>query len=61
MYHNKKEIAGKSVKRKVGQTDEWCAEAYLETDYSDITEEEFEKEVKKFVAFMVKNNDKLNF
>ena len=34
-------------------------EAYLETDYSDITEKDFDIEMRKFLAFMVKNDEKL--
>ena len=47
----RKEIAGKSVWKKVSKDDEWCAEGYLETDYSNVTENEFEKELKKFAMF----------
>ena len=47
----RKEIPGKAVWKKVKAEDEWCAEAYLETDYSDITEEDFEKELKKYSMF----------
>lgn len=53
---NKKEIPGKSVRKKVTKDDEWCAEEYLETDYSDITDSLFETEIKKYVAFLVKND-----
>jgi hypothetical protein len=47
----KKEIAGKSVWKKIDINNEWCAEAYLKTDYSDITEKEFENELKKYSYF----------
>ncbi len=50
MFH-KREIAGKSVWKKVEVDDEWCAEAYLETDYSDVSEISFEKELKKYAYF----------
>ncbi|NTW30306.1 MAG: N-6 DNA methylase [Candidatus Moranbacteria bacterium] len=49
--YRRQEITGKSVWKKVGVNDEWCAEAYLETDYSDISDEEFENELKKFFVF----------
>lgn len=52
----RKEIAGKAVWKKVAAEDEWCAEAYLETDYSDITKKDFEKEVKKYSMFKQFNN-----
>ncbi len=49
--YRKKEIAGKSVWKKIDATSEWCAEAYLETDYSNISEQEFENELKKYWVF----------
>ena len=55
-FTNKKVIPGKSIRKKVIQGDEWCAEAYLETDYSNITEEEFEKELKKYWIFKTLND-----
>lgn len=51
MFLNKKNIVGKSVSKKVTAKDEWCAEAYMETDYSDLSEDLFVKEIKKFVFF----------
>jgi len=52
----RKEIAGKSVWKKVDENDEWCAEAYLETDYELLTEKDFEKEAKKYFMFKLLNN-----
>ncbi|OGH06509.1 MAG: hypothetical protein A2W22_06070 [Candidatus Levybacteria bacterium RBG_16_35_11] len=54
-YRNKKEIEGHSIKRVVIPEDEWCAEAYMETDYSQLTEEDFKKTLKEFVAFKFLN------
>jgi type I restriction-modification system DNA methylase subunit len=50
-FRNKKEIPGHSIKRCVTAEDEWCVEAYMETDYSKITKEDFTKTVKEFVLF----------
>lgn len=52
-FRNREVKAGESVSRKVTATDEWCAEAYMETDYSTLTQEDFEREVRKYVAFRV--------
>lgn len=51
-YKNKKEMKEHSIKKHVTADDEWCAEAYLETDYSQLKEEDFEIEIKKYVMFM---------
>jgi type I restriction-modification system DNA methylase subunit len=59
-YTNRKDIPGLCVRKKVGINDEWCAEAYLETDYSSMKKEEFDLEVRKYLSFLVKNNEKLD-
>lgn len=53
----RKEIPGKSVWKKVKQTDEWCAEAYLETDYSDISDNVFINNLVNFASFSFKNGN----
>jgi len=58
-FRNKDEIPGLCVKRYVSAQDEWCAEAYMETDYSDITQDDFEATVKKYMVFKMLNNDNL--
>jgi len=50
-YFNRESIKGVSVARKVEASDEWCAEAYMETDYSDLNEQDFVEELKKFMIF----------
>jgi hypothetical protein len=50
-YRNREECAGECVKAAVTHSDEWCAEAYLETDYSRITPADFEAEVRKFLVY----------
>lgn len=50
-YRNKRGIEEHSVKKHVTADDEWCAEAYMETDYSRLTEKDFEIEIKKYVLF----------
>ena len=50
-YRNSKEIPEHSIKKHVNAEDEWMAEAYLKTDYSNIDKSEFEKEIKKYVLY----------
>ena len=54
-YRNREVIDGQSVTAEVGQRDEWCAEAYMETDYSTLTVSDFEDEIKKYVAYRILN------
>lgn len=50
-YRNKDDVPGESVKAYVTAADEWCAEAYMETDYSTITAKDFANEVKKYAMY----------
>jgi type I restriction enzyme M protein len=50
-YLNKKSEAGFSVNKKVTAKDEWCAEAYMETDYTKLNEKDFYYTIKKYVLF----------
>ena len=54
-YINRRSEAGISVNKKLSPDMEWCAEAYLETDYSTLSEEAFIKELKQYVAFKILN------
>jgi len=50
-YKNKRNIDGKCVSKNVNGKDEWVAEAYMKTDYSNITKEDFVKEIQNYVLF----------
>jgi len=54
-YLNRKEKAGLNVNKTVTAKDEWCTEAYMETNYSLLKEQDFIDEVKKYAAFKVLN------
>lgn len=50
-FRNREIIPKFSLMREVGEKDEWCAEAYLETDYDEMTFEDYETTVKKYLMF----------
>jgi type I restriction-modification system DNA methylase subunit len=54
-FSSKKEIAGFGIRKKVTADDEWCAEAYLETDFSNLNELEFIQNTIKVASFLFKN------
>ena len=56
-YRNLDEVAGLSVRKEVTATDEWCAEAYMETDYSTLCDEDFIRKMRDYAAFLVQNED----
>lgn len=51
LYHHRSSIAGKSVTKQVSEVDEWCAEAFMETDYSGLNQHDFEIKMKEYIAF----------
>lgn len=57
LYFNNEEKVGFSKTKKVIAEDEWCAEAYMETDYSALNKNDFEDVLKKYIAFDVLNGD----
>lgn len=54
LYKNRKEVPGLSVMHKVTWKDEWLAEAYMETDYSTLTQQDFQQTINDYLAFLVK-------
>lgn len=51
-YATKKEVPGVSVLKEIAHDSEWCAEAYIETDYDDVHELDFESTIKDYLAFL---------
>lgn len=56
-FHNRREIPGRSVIRTVADADEWCAEAYMETDYSTLGIREFKDQLRRFAVFRTLQGD----
>lgn len=55
LYKNKKEVPGLSVMKKIGCKDEWLAEAYMETDYSNLKSSDFEKTIRDYYSYIIKD------
>jgi len=55
-YRNKEEIAGHSIKRVVDFNEEWCVEAYMETDYNKLDKNNFKETLRKFLVNEFANN-----
>ncbi len=54
LYRNRKTEPGASATRKVNGNDEWLCEAYMETDYTKLTEEDFQQTINDYLAYLVK-------
>jgi len=50
-FRNREVHPGESVLQKVSAVDEWCAEAYMETDYSAIDQQAFDEVVRTYVGY----------
>ena len=54
-YMNRSAEPGFSINHHVGPNDEWCAESYMETDYTALTDDDFKKAIRKYVAYRFLN------
>lgn len=54
LYRNKREVPGLSVMHKVTWKDEWLAEAYMETDYTTLDENDFQQTINDYLSYLVK-------
>lgn len=55
LYRNKKVVDGLSATAPVTHEDEWLAEAYMKTDYSTLTEADFEKTIRDYYSYLIKD------
>lgn len=55
LFADKEVKAGMSAMQKVSGDDEWLCEAYMQTDYSKLSEADFEKTVRDYLAYLVKS------
>ena len=56
-YRDKIIKNGLTAYRHVNWDDEWLCEAYMETDYSKLTDADFEKTIKNYLAYLVKSGE----
>lgn len=57
LYEHRETKIGKSITKCVNAEDEWCAEAYMETDYSTLSEKDFIQKLVDYSAFLVQNEE----
>lgn len=57
LYKNKREVPGLSVMHRVTWKDEWLAEAYMETDYSALSQSDFQKVLNDYLSYLVKEGE----
>ena len=54
LYRNKTVVDGLSACKEVSGDDEWLCEAYMKTDYSTLSESEFQKTINNYLSYLVK-------
>ena len=50
-FHERVTVPGRSAVQRVGAKDEWCVEAYLETDYGALSAQDFAARVREYFIF----------
>lgn len=53
LYRERREQKGLSALKKVKYSDEWLCEAYMETDYSTLSMDDFEQTIRDFLAYCI--------
>jgi len=54
LYRNRDVVDGLSARQSVTHSDEWLCEAYMNTDYSRLSQEDFQKTVNDYLAYLIK-------
>ncbi|MDX0022276.1 N-6 DNA methylase [Sinorhizobium meliloti] len=55
-FRNREVHVGECVTKRVTASDEWCAEAYMETDYSVLAQKDYRNTVKQYLIFQLMND-----
>ena len=58
-FRNREVAPGESVTAMVGDSDEWVAEAYMETDYSTLTKADFERVLMDYAMYTLASRDEI--
>ncbi len=54
LYHNRDVVDGLSARKAVTHKDEWLCEAYMKTDYGKLAQNDFQRTVNDYLAYLVK-------
>lgn len=57
LYRNRRSVDGLSATHKVNGDDEWLCEAYMKTDYTKLTEQDFQQTINDYFAYLVKEGN----
>lgn len=57
LYRNRKAVDGLSATHKVNGDDEWLCEAYMKTDYTKLTAQDFQQTINDYLAYLIKEGN----
>lgn len=57
LYRNRDVVDGLSARHSVTYKDEWLCEAYMKTDYTKLTQEDFQQTINDYLAYLVKSGE----
>jgi len=57
LYRGWDAVDGLSARKCVKHSDEWLCEAYMKTDYSKLTQNDFQQTVNNYLAYLVKSGE----
>ena len=57
LYRNRDVVDGLSARKCVTANDEWLCEAYMKTDYSKLTVDDFQQTINDYLAYLVRNGE----
>ncbi len=57
LFEGKTVVDGKSAVEKVNADDEWLCEAYMKTDYTKLTSDDFQRTLNNYLSYLVKEGN----
>lgn len=57
LYRGRDVVDGLSAKHCVTHKDEWLCEAYMQTDYTKLTQKDFQNTINSYLAYLVKSGE----
>lgn len=57
LYRNRDVVDGLSARHCVSWEDEWLCEAYMQTDYSKLTQDDFQETINNYLSYLVKKGE----
>jgi len=57
LYREKEIVDGLTAKHCVSDTDEWLCEAYMKTDYTKLTQKDFQKTVNDYLSYLIQSGE----